>query len=177
MFPFRSHVQVFLWDLSTVYRLKWPFNCFSSRFCFLVIVVLLIFVICVLFLHVVINLSLFFLIWSSSLCIDESKLSSMLVSSLPPPFLVTYSLSISSPGCKVLCIVINFYVLWTIYRSSSFVHLKYGLHNVTWRTSQVFIYLMRWILQYLASVCFLVRLKYHFLFRDFLWRTAPHPVS
>ena len=55
-----SHVQVFLWEMSLVCLLKYPYSCFSSHFCFLVIAVLLIFVLFVLFLVAVIHLSLLF---------------------------------------------------------------------------------------------------------------------
>ena len=36
-FPFFSHVQVLLWEISFVWRLKYSYSCFSSHFCFLVI--------------------------------------------------------------------------------------------------------------------------------------------
>ena len=39
-FPFLHHVQVFLYAISPVRRLKYPYGCFSSYFCFLVFVVL-----------------------------------------------------------------------------------------------------------------------------------------
>ena len=49
-FPFLSQVQIFWYEISLVCHLKCPYNCFSSHFCFLVIVVLLILVLFVLFL-------------------------------------------------------------------------------------------------------------------------------
>ena len=53
-FPFLSHVQVFSCEISLVCRLKYPYSCFSSHFCFLVIFVLLMFVLSVLF-QVIVN--------------------------------------------------------------------------------------------------------------------------
>ena len=32
MFPFRSHVQVFMWNISFVCRLKYSYSCFPSHF-------------------------------------------------------------------------------------------------------------------------------------------------
>ena len=43
-FPFLSHVYVFSSKMSPVSRLKHPYSCLSSRFCFLVISVLLVLV-------------------------------------------------------------------------------------------------------------------------------------
>ena len=45
-------------------------------------------------------------------------------SPLPPSFLNTYGLSMSSLGCKAFCIVINFLVLWSICLSSFLIHFK-----------------------------------------------------
>ena len=85
-FDFLSHVQVFSCEMSLVSRLKRQKSCFSSHFCFLVIVVPLILML-VLFLVTVINPSLCFSMLSSSRYIDASRLFSMLVSSLPLPSL------------------------------------------------------------------------------------------
>ena len=60
-FPFLRHAQTSSWEISLVCRFKYPYNCFSSHICFLVIVVLLILVLLVLFLVAVISLSLLFL--------------------------------------------------------------------------------------------------------------------
>ena len=49
-FLFVSHAQVFSCDILFVCRLKYPYSCFSSHFCFLVIVLLLILVLFVLLL-------------------------------------------------------------------------------------------------------------------------------
>ena len=54
-FPFFSHLQVFSCETLLISRLKRPQSCFSSHFCFLVIVVLLIFVLSVLFLVAIIS--------------------------------------------------------------------------------------------------------------------------
>ena len=48
-FPFVCPVQVFSWNISPVYHLKYPYKYFFSHFCFLIIVVLLILVIILLF--------------------------------------------------------------------------------------------------------------------------------
>ena len=60
-FPLLSHVPVFWWEISVVCGSKYPWNCFHSHFCFLVIVVLLIIKLFVLSLVVVISVFLFFL--------------------------------------------------------------------------------------------------------------------
>ena len=66
-FPFHSHVQVFLRKMVHISRLKRPPSCFSSPFCFPVIVVLLVLLLSVLFLMVVIGLSprFFFVVFKS----------------------------------------------------------------------------------------------------------------
>ena len=40
-FPFLSYVEVFSWEMLFISRLKRPWSCFSSHFCFLVFVILL----------------------------------------------------------------------------------------------------------------------------------------
>ena len=109
-FPF----LLFSCEILPVCHLKYPCSCFSSYFCFLVIVILLIIVLFMLFLVAIINLTMLFFMYSLSPCIDVSTLFSMLVSPLPPFFLDTYSLSMSSLRCKVLCIVISSLILWFI---------------------------------------------------------------
>ena len=92
--------------------------------------------------------------------IDTSTQSSMLASSLPLSFLDTYSLSMSSLGCKAFCIVINFLVFCL----SSF--------RVFQEWSQIFYKrnwsLMRILLQSLVSRSFLVFLTYSYLFLFFI---------
>ena len=61
-FLFLSHVQVFLCEILTVWRLKYPCSCFSSNFCFLISVVLLILMVSLLLLATEICLSLPFII-------------------------------------------------------------------------------------------------------------------
>ena len=90
--PFLCHVQVFLCKISLVCRLKCLYSCFSSYFCFLIIFILLMLVLSVLFQVAVISLSPCFL--CSFLVVV-----SMLSSPLPPFFLDTYNLSMSSLGC------------------------------------------------------------------------------
>ena len=58
--PFLSHVQVFLCEISLICRSKCPYSCFSSYFCFLVYVVLLILALSALFLVAFISLPLCF---------------------------------------------------------------------------------------------------------------------
>ena len=60
-FPFYNHVKVFSCEISSVCHLKYPYNCFSSDFYFLVIAVLLVFMVSVLLLTIVTSLSLLFL--------------------------------------------------------------------------------------------------------------------
>ena len=109
-FSFCSHIRVFSCEISPFCHLKYPYNCFSLHFCFLVYVfILFVLILSVLLLSTVIHLSLFFLMLSLSPCIDASMLSSMLASPLSPSFLDIYCLSMSFPTFKALCIVINFF--------------------------------------------------------------------
>ena len=54
-FPFLSHVQVLSCEMLFISRLKRPWSCFPSHFCFLVVVILLYIVLSVLFLMAVIS--------------------------------------------------------------------------------------------------------------------------
>ena len=182
-FPLLSHVHVFSCEISLVCRLKCPYSCFSSHFCFLLIFVLLMHLLFVLILMAVIGLPLCFLcsllvvvllsvlflvavislppgysIYSSSFCIDASTLSSMMARPLPPSFIDTYCLSTSSLGCKALCMVISFRVLKPNWRSSSHVHFKNGPEYLTVETAQLFILLMTFLLYSLFLSSFLVSL-------------------
>ena len=145
--PFLRYVHVFSCEMSLVSRLKRPSSCFSSRFCFLAIFVLLIFMSSVLFLVAVIRIPLSFSVLSLSRCIDALTFS-MQVSPLPPSFLDTYSLSTSSVGCKTLFLVINFLVLWSICSTSSLVHFKNGPEYLTRGTTQVFIPFTRFLFDF-----------------------------
>ena len=86
----------------------------------------------------------------------------MLASPLPPSFLDSYSLSMSSLGCNALCMVISFLVLWSIYLSSSLVHLRKGPEYLMRGTAQVFIPLRRFLLESFVLSSFLVFLRYFF---------------
>ena len=112
----------------------------------------------VIVLAAVISLSLLFFVYSSSAWIVASTQSSMLTRPLPPFFLETYSLSVSSLGCSALCIVISFLVLWFICRSSSLVHFRNGPEYLIMVTTQVCIPLKRFVL----TKSFLVLLRYSF---------------
>ena len=95
--------------------------------------------------------------------------SSMLASPLPPSFLETYSLSTSSLGYNALCMVISFLVLWSICLSSCLVHLRKGPEYLTRGTAQVFIPLMRFLLESFVSSSFLVLLRYSFRIMSFIF--------
>ena len=123
-FPSCCHLQIFSYEISSFCLLKYPYSCFSSHFCFL-IVVLLIIMLCVLFL-VAVDLLCSLLILSSSPCIDASVLFSMLASPLLPSFLDTYSLSTSSLWCQAFTSSLVFFILCSICRSSSLVQIKNG---------------------------------------------------
>ena len=98
---------------------------------------------------------------------DASTVSSMLASPLPPSFLDTYSLSTSSLGCNALCMVISFLVLLSI--CSSLVHLRKGPEYLTRGTAQVFIPLMRFLLESFVSSSFRVLLRYSFRIVSFIF--------
>ena len=89
---------------------------------------------------------------SSSHCIDASTLSSILACPLPSFFFFfdTYNLSTSSLGCKALCLVISFLVLWSICLSSSLVDFKNGLESLTRETSKAFIPLIKLLYSYFS---------------------------
>ena len=156
-FPICSHVQVFSCEFSLVFRLKYPYFCFPSYSCFQADVVQLILVVFVLFLVNEISLSLFCFLYSLRNVV--SALSSVLISPLTLFFLDTYKLSLSSLGCKTLCINMSFLVLWPICWSFSFIHFKY----LTRGTGKMFISLMRLLLWSLVSSSFLFLLRYTFL--------------
>ena len=84
-FTFHNHVQFFSCEVSLTCHLKYPYSCFSSHFCFLVIFILLMLMLSVLFLVPVSFFLRTFLMLSSSR-IDASTLSSMPTSPLPPLF-------------------------------------------------------------------------------------------
>ena len=96
---------------------------------------------------------------SLSCLIDVSMLFSMLASPLPSS-LDTYSLSISSLGCKALCIVLSFLVFVSICWNSSLVHFKNGPKYLTRRTAQLFILFIRFLPYSFVSSSFLILLRY-----------------
>ena len=104
-----------------------------------------------------------FFILSLSPCIDASPAVLLLVKPLPPPFLDTYNLFMSSVGCKTLYTIIHFLLHWFICLNSSFTHFKNGPGYLTRRTTLVFIPLMKFLLQILISRSFLVHARYFFL--------------
>ena len=92
----------------------------------------------------------------------------MLASPLPPSFLDTYCLSTSSLGCNALYMVISFLVLWSICLSSHRVHLRKGPEYLTRGTVQIFIPLMRFLLESFVSSSFVVCLRYYFRIMSFI---------
>ena len=97
-FPFLNHVQVFSCENLLVCRLKCPYSCFSSNFCFLVIFILLMFVFTVLLLVVVISLpSCFFL---CLLVVISMHLRYLNAGEFSSSFFSWHSRSTSSLGCK-----------------------------------------------------------------------------
>ena len=161
-FPFLSHVLVLSCEMLFISRLKCPWSCFSSHFCFIVIVILLSIVLSVLFLMAVISPGSSFSMLSSSCCMDVLTLSLMLASPLPPSFFGTYSLSTSSQGCNAFFIVISFLLLWSICLSSFLVYLRKGPEYLTRGTDLVFIHLIRYLLLSFVSSSFLFLLRYSF---------------
>ena len=127
-FPFLSHIHVFSCEMLLVSRLKCPYGCFSSHFCFLTISVLLIHVLSVLFLVAIISLPPHFSMYSLSRCIDASALFSILANPLPL-FLDTYSLSTSSLRCKALCMVFTPLIRFLLYGFASSSSLVLRRHS------------------------------------------------
>ena len=164
-FPFLSHVQVFLCEISFISHLKRPQSCFSpflsSSNCNSVG-------------HLVVNvvfdgynLSSFvhFYVVLESLYWWINALFSPDKSSFPLSFFLdTYSLSKSSLRCNALCIVISFLVLWSICLSSSLVHFREGPKYLTRGTAQIFIPLLRLLLDSFVSRSCLFLLIYSFFF-------------
>ena len=76
--------------------------------------------------------------------------------------ILVYSLLMSSLECEVLCIAINFPVLWSLCLSFSLVHFKNCSDYLTRNTVQVFILLIKFLQQILVSRSFLIFLRYFF---------------
>ena len=100
-------------------------------------VVLLIFMLPMLFLVAVISFSFLFVMLSSSPRIATSNLSAILRDLL---FLDTYNLSISSLGCKVLCILISFLIRWSIYWSSFLIYFRNDPEYIKMGKSVVYLF-------------------------------------
>ena len=162
-FPFVSHIHVFTCEMSLVNHLKLPQSRFPSHFCFLVICILLDVELSELFLVGVISLLLPFSLYSSSLCIDVSTLSSMLTSPLPRSFLDTcqwhMSVSMSFMRFNTFCLVISFLVLWSICLSSSLVYFNNGPKYLTTGIVQDFIPFITFQRYNFVSSRFLVLLR------------------
>ena len=161
-FPFPCNIRIFSCDMSLISRLKRPHTCFSSYFCFLVISLLFVLWSLGLLLVAVISLLPRFSIESSSRCIDTSTLSSMLSSPLPPSFLDTSSL-----GCNASCMVISFYLRWSICLCSSLVHFKNRPEYLTRETAEIFIPIIRFLICNFVTSSFLVLLMYSLLLAFF----------
>ena len=72
--------------------------------------------------------------------------------------------STSSLGCNTLCMVISFLVFWSICLSFCLVHLRKGPEYLTRGTAQVFIPLMRFLLESFVSSSFRVLLRYYYYY-------------
>ena len=155
-FLFPRHVQIFSFEMLLISRLKRPDSCFSFNFCFLVFVVPLVLVSFELFLVAVTSLSSRFSMLYLSRCIDASTPSSKLANLLSPSFLDAYNLSTSFLGCNVLCMVISFFVLWSICLSSSLVHFNNSPEYLTRGTALVFIPSIRFLPHSFVSSSFLI---------------------
>ena len=140
---------------------------FLFLFFFLVIIILLAIVSSVSFLVTVICPPSCFFMKFSSHRIDASTLSSMLASLLPPPFLDIYSRLTSSLECSALFMLISFLILWSICLSSSLIHFTKGPEYLTRGTAQVFIPLIRFLLDSFVSNSFQI-LGYSFLIFSFI---------
>ena len=167
-FPFLSHDQVFWWEISLVYRLKYPYNRFSFHFCFLVIVVLLILLLFVLFLVGVISLSLFFL-WSLQVVVSMHRHWRILFNAdISSSFFFSWRKSPCN-NWGVMFYALSFVFLF----SAPFVEVLPS-STLTWsrvsyeRTAPVLILLVRFLLYSLVSSSFLVLLRYSFLIIPFI---------
>ena len=144
-FPFLSHVQVFSSEISLDCRLKYLYTCFSSHFLFSVY-------------FCSVEDCVVCIVFGDSHPYSAVVVVSMLASFLPPSCLYLYSLSTSSLGCKVLCIIKSFLVLWSICWNSSLVYFKNGPEYLSRGTAQIFIHLVRFLLCSLVSRSFPVLL-------------------
>ena len=119
-----------------------------------------------LFLVAVISFPPRFLLWSSSCCIDASSLSWTLVSRVSPSFFDTYILSTSSLGCRAICIVISFLVLWSICLGFLWSTSRMA-PSILWGRQPKYLSLLWdfcYVFFFFVLSCFFVLLKYSFLF-------------
>ena len=110
---------------------------------------------------------LLFFLYLSSFWIVAFTESSVLTNPLLSSFL--FYIQSMLFGVKLWCIVISFLVLRFLCLSASFVHFKNGPKYLSSETSQMFIPLMRFLLQSLVSRSFLVLLRYSFLNFPFIF--------
>ena len=102
------------------------------------------------------NTSLYSRVYSSSPCIDALTQFLVLVNPLPLFSIDSYTVSMLSLRHKAVCIVSNFFLVWSIFLSFSLVDFKNCLENLTMRSAQVFLLLMRFLLHSFVSESFLV---------------------
>ena len=100
----------------------------------------------------------------------------MLASRLPTSFLDAYSLSMSSLGSNALFMVISFLVLWSICLSSSLVYLRKGPEYLMRDTAEVFIRLIRFLLESFVSSSFEVLLIYSFWISTYYYHYYYHSI-
>ena len=91
----------------------------------------------------------------------------MLANPYTSSFLDTNSLSTSSLGCRALCI--SFLVYLSIFVSPCLVHFTKGLEYLTKETAQVFVPLIRFLLESFISSSFLILWRYSFLILSFIF--------
>ena len=139
-------------EISSVSRLKYPYRCIFCYFCFLVRVVLFIFMFSVLIHVAVISLSALFL------CCHRVLIVLMHPRYLQCLWLLFLLLFLTNTAClyyhskcKALCIAIRFLVDWFFCLTYSFVHFKNGPEYLTKGTAWVFIPLIRLLVQILVS--------------------------
>ena len=135
-------------------RLKHPYRCCSSYFCYSNSVV-----------HRVVSIVsdgcnqssiVFFYVVLDFLSMHQRCLQCWQVLFLPP-FLILIDCQ-----RRLLCVVISFLVLWSIYLSSSLVLFKKGPEHLTRGIAQVFISFIRFLPDCFVLSSFLVLLRYSF---------------
>ena len=133
--PFLSHVQVSLCEILLGCCMKYPYSCFSSYFCFLVIIFLLIMMLAMLVTIIRLSLFSFYVVINSLYWCIHAIFSTAESSS---SFLSRHILSIYvifRMWSKVKWFVISFLVLWFICASSFLIYFKNGPKYLTRRTA------------------------------------------